>query len=397
MSGGVVQLVATGPQDEWLTGSPQVSFYRSAFKRYTHYASTVERQIIQGAPSAGGISTIRFEKKGDLMSYMYMTARDSNGALVANLNWEKVIDRVQLYIGGQEIDLHDFQYMTDVEPVVGAQTANQRYLNNGTASAQVMTNKVASFFPLKFFFCKEWSVALPIVALQFHDVEVRITWSSSLAGSAVEAPTANLPAGSTYQNLQYQFWTNYIYLDKDEREYFASSDLDMLITQVQRAPISTDNVQELALAHPIKFLAFQCKQYNATGVYNGGANTGNADRLTLLTQINGVDVGEPKHLPHFVDVAQYYHTNFGYMPSPSGTNPTLPVAIIPFCLDTTKLQPTGTLNFSRIDTYRLVVPVNLTSGVKGLANTNITVPYVYAVNYNVLRIKNGMGGLLYAN
>jgi hypothetical protein len=98
-----------------------------------------------------------------------------------------------------------------------------------------------------------------------------------------------------------------------------------------------------------------------------------------------------------VDVAQYYNTQFGYLPVPSGANPTTPVAILPFCLDTGKLQPTGTLNFSRIDTYRLVVPVALTNGVKGLCNPNITVPYLYAVNYNVLRIKNGMGGLLYAN
>ena len=397
MSGGIVQLVATGAQDEWLTGSPQVSFFRSSFKRATHYAAAVERQIIQGAPSPGGVSTVRFEKKGDLLSYLYMTARDANGAHVANLNWEKVIDRVQLYIGGQEIDSQDFQFMTDIEPVVGAQNMSQRYLGNGTASAQVMTNKVASFFPLKFFFCKDWSVALPLVGLQFHDVEIRITWSSNLGVSAVEAPTGSLPAGSTYQNLQYSFWSNFIYLDKDEREYFASQEQSMLVTQVQRVPIGTANMQELALAHPIKFLAFQSLQYNSAANYNGGANTGNCDRMTLLTQINGVDVGEAKHLPHFVDVAQYYTTQFGYLPVPSGTNPTTPVAIIPFCLDTGKLQPTGTLNFSRIDTYRMVVPVALTNGVRGLTNSAISVPYLYAVNYNVLRIKNGMGGLLYAN
>jgi hypothetical protein len=70
MSGGVVQLVAVGPQDAWLTGKPEVSFYRSNYKRYTHYANSVERQVIQGAPIAGGISTIRFEKKGDLLSYV---------------------------------------------------------------------------------------------------------------------------------------------------------------------------------------------------------------------------------------------------------------------------------------------------------------------------------------
>ena len=57
MSGGIVQLVATGAQDAWLTGKPEVSFFRSNYRRYTHYASSTERQVIQGAPIAGGIST----------------------------------------------------------------------------------------------------------------------------------------------------------------------------------------------------------------------------------------------------------------------------------------------------------------------------------------------------
>jgi len=61
------------------------------------------------------------------------------------------------------------------------------------------------------------------------------------------------------------------------------------------------------------------------------------------------------------------------------------------------LQPTGTLNFSRIDTYRLVVPSSLSGGLKSLANTGISSPYLYAVNYNVLRIQKGMGSVLYAN
>ena len=92
MSGGIVQLVATGAQDTWLTGRPEVSFFRSNYKRYTHYAATVERQIIQGQPTPGSISMVRFEKKGDLLSYVYLTARDQNGAQVQNLDWSKVID-----------------------------------------------------------------------------------------------------------------------------------------------------------------------------------------------------------------------------------------------------------------------------------------------------------------
>ena len=288
MSGGIVQLVATGVQDEWLTGKPEVSFFRANYKRYTHFASSVERQLIQGTPQAGSISTIRLEKKGDLVSYMYLTARDANGTYISNLDWSQVISRVQLYIGGQEIDSQDFQWLSDVEPVVGAQNFNQRYLNNQGGSNQQPTNyaasnQVASFFPLKFFFNKEWMLALPVVGLAFHDVEVRITWApntgiettnsfpanglgalvstagTTTAGSAqvVSATprvngTGSLNVTTTYSQLQYVLWTNFIYLDAAEREFFAKTPMDMLITQVQRVPLGITPMQEIALAHPIK-------------------------------------------------------------------------------------------------------------------------------------------------
>jgi hypothetical protein len=387
MSGGIVQLVATGAQDTWLTGKPEVSFFRSNYKRYTHYSSTVERQLIQGQPVAGSVSTIRFEKKGDLLSYVYFSARDRNGAQVNNLNWSNVFDKVELLIGGQVIDTQDFQYMADVEPVTGAATFNQRYLNNTAQSTTVPNNKTASFFPMKFFFCKDWSVSLPLVALQYHDVELRITWAAGLSGNAPE-----VPATSKYSQLQFGAWCNYIYLDAGEREYFAKNSHDLLITQVQRVPIGTAAMQELALAHPIKFLAFQSANY---GTVYGAAGSGSAAAANyqLKVQINGVDVGESRHLPAYTDAAQYFSTQYGY-----GHNGVANVAIISYCLDTSKLQPTGTLNFSRLDTYRLIVPVGIgANGLKALTNTAITQPYIYAVNYNVLRIQKGMGSVLYSN
>ena len=581
MSGGVVQLVAVGPQDAWLTGKPEVSFYRSNYKRYTHYANSVERQVIQGAPIANGISTIRFEKKGDLLSYVYLTARDSNGAGIVGLDWSKVIDKVELMIGGQIVDTHDFEYMSDIEPIVGARTFSERYLNSNSTT---LNNQKASFFPLKFFFCKEWSVALPLIGLQFHDVELRITWSPYLTQNITIGPTtypvlsvpnatanvfsvdqgklaysntANLvvsqttgplfpgmllasatsnlqgnvavvqgffsnvtggtsnvanviiagsntgiinaasifstsvggalnayaPAVSaqiplaiaagtaasttksitltqlssysgtgtitvgqyvagvpwagpvyvsstsniansnvtvtypsqvsgpvlagttisffagtantttTYSQVQYIAWSNFVYLDQSERDWFAKEKQDLLITQVQRIVMGTNPVQELALAQPVKFIAFPCVNYNQ--IYANGAGSTTAANYQLKTQVNGVDVGDSRHMVHWVDVPQYYNTPYGYVHNNSLAN----VAIISYCLDTSKLQPTGTLNFSRLDNFRLVVPSTLPNGIQGLASTSINYPtqYLYAVNYNVFRIQNGLGSLLYAN
>jgi len=576
MSGGVVQLVAVGPQDAWLTGKPEVSFYRSNYKRYTHYSNSVERQVIQGTPIAGGISTIRFEKKGDLLSYVYLTVRDNNGAQMVNLDWTKVIDKVELLIGGQIVDTQDIEYMTDIEPITGAQNYSQRYLNLNSAT---FNNQKNSFLPLKFFFCKDWSVCLPLIGLQFHDVEVRITWSpflnqtvtignttnpvlpalpaatmnvisdatlsSNLAnlyvvqtdgplfpGMLVVGQTANLQSqvavvqsfsnisagttssnviiafsnaansyisgtfltgntvslyqplvsaqvtqytqqssaatslnivvggqvsqvgssiqvgqyvaglpitgpvyvsnvylsnvtvswsvpqivlsgiipstltiafvggtantNTTYNSLQFQAWTNFVYLDQTERDYFAKApQQDLLITQVQRVVLGTNPVQELALAQPVKFLAFPCVNY--AQIYANGNGSLTASNYQLKTQVNGVDVGDSRALIHFCDVPQYYNTPFGYVHNNSTAN----VAIISYCLDTSKLQPTGTLNFSRLDTFRIVVPPTLPNGVLGLYNTNITsaypTPYLYAVGYNILRIQNGLGSILYAN
>jgi hypothetical protein len=580
MSGGIVQLVATGAQDAWLTGKPEVSFFRSNYRRYTHYAHSVERQIIQGQPTPGGISTIRFEKKGDLLSYVYFTARDTNGSVINNLDWSNVIDKVELMIGGQIIDTQDFEYSTDIEPLTGAQNFSQRYLNNQAPSQATPTNQKNVFYPLKFFFCKDWSVSLPLVALQFHDVELRITWSSNLGntvnfgatnlpslpalpqatanclsagagpitlrsntanlvlsstvgpifpGMLVTAGTANLqtnvgvvqyisnawsnatafpganvlvafsntannnvisatytattlnvyapvisgqvsaaatisasstsksilfssfssplgqataptvgqyvaglpvtgpayvsavsgqtvtvtfpssissaiPQGSIlsffngtaasstkYSDLMFQCWSNFVYLDETERNFFAKGTQDLLITQVNRVTILNNPVQELALAQPVKFIAFPAANYPS--IYANGANSAAASRYVLKTQINGVDVGEFRSLPAYMDAAHYYNTPFGYMHNNQVAN----VAVISYCLDTSKLQPTGTLNFSRLDTFRLVTDPQLTNGILGLTNQSITSPYLYAVNYNVLRIQNGLGGLLYAN
>jgi hypothetical protein len=386
MSGGIVQLVATGAQDTWLTGKPEVSFFRSNYRRYTHYASSVERQVIQGVPIAGGISTIRFEKKGDLVNYVYLTARDGNNSLIPNIDWTKVIDKIELMIGGQVIDTQDVTYSTAIEPVTGAQNYSQRYLVGSLATNEFPSNSVNGFYPLKFFFNKDWSVSLPLVALQFHDVELRITWASGLSSA-----TGLTGAGSpNYNQLQYIAWANFTYLDQTERDFFANTPQDMLITQVQRTIVmGSQTMQELALAQPVKFLAFTSNNYPQGYGATGTGSSALKDHM-LKTQVNGVDVGEFRHLPAFVDLPQYFNTPFGYLPN--GINAgTANVGIISYCLDTSKLQPTGTLNFSRLDTYRIVVPPTITLGAL------VKSTYLYAVGYNVLRIQNGLGSLLYAN
>ena len=361
-----MQLVAMGAQDVHLTGDPKVSFFRSNYQRHTHFSGVTDRQLIQGRPTPGGISTLRFERKGDLLSYVYLTASDSSTNIL-QIDWSTVIDKVELLIGGQIVDTQDFFYMTRIDPVLMSTTFSQKY--NGD-------NLSSYFFPLKLFFCKDWQVSLPLIAMQYHDVEVRITWSQNLNSNLTIQGAGSSTPGSS---LQYQAWARYIFLDKMEREFFASSQMDLLIQQVQRVLVPASDKADLVFSHPVKFIASNVLPYTSQ---------------TVKQQINGTDVIDFSPLPHFVDVPQYYHTPYGYIGSANSggisTNQSN-VFVIPFCLDTSKMQPTGTLNFSRIDNYKLVTnSPNTWSDIVGSQ-------YFYAVNYNILRIQNGMGALLYAN
>jgi hypothetical protein len=348
MSGGIAQLVAVGAQDAHLVGDPEVSFFRSTYKRHTNFSQTVERQVIQGNLSQGGMSSVRFERKGDLLGYVYLTSIASNAT--ENLDWSTVIDKVELLVGGQVIDEQDAFFTDNIAPdlmATGLAKSAAGSLYNGGSS---------KFYPLRFSFCENWQSALPLVALQYHDVELRIRWAS------------HVNVDSTARRIE--CYANYVYLDTAEREMLAREPQQILITQVQKATASLSKIQELNFNHPIKYLA-------ASNVAADSVHT-TSNRIKL--QINGTDVTDFKFAdPHYSMVSSYYH-----MPHSDGTNKDS-LYVFPFCLDTSRLQPTGTLNFSRLDSARLV------------SETNNFKDNIYAVNFNILRVENGMGGLMYSN
>ena len=342
MSGGIAQLVAIGAQDAHIVGKPEVSFFRSTYKRHTNFAQTVERQVIQGNPTSNGMSTVRFERKGDLLGSVYITNRSPTNH-TRNM-WKTEIQKVELLIGGQVIDTHTSEFSQEIAPAMLAQSYSKSLAANGDGAHPTQ------FYPLRFSFCENAQSALPLVALQYHDVELRITWG-------------------TLSVSDFEVHAQFVYLDTDERAALAATPQNMLITQTQRAIASAGAIQELNYNHPVKFLA----------TYKTGAIGFATGKVKL--QINGTDVGDAKLAkPHYTSASLYYHTPFSTLSVDNDER-----FLYPFCLDTSKLQPTGSLNFSRIDSARLV-----TDG--GSFDTDI-----YAVNYNILRIENGMGGLMYSN
>jgi len=344
MSSGIIQLVAVGAQDEYITGSPEVSFFISSFKRHTNFSQVVEPQLIQGNPSTGSMSSITFERNGDMLGYTYL-AIDNNTEALDIQNWDTLIDKVELLIGGQVIDTQDAIFTEKI--------AIDTFATNVSKSALGPHPGVSAnsyFYPLRFFFCESAQSALPLVALQYHNVELRIHWGPS--------------AG----NYNFECYSNYYYLDEEERKNVTDRNHNIIITQVQKNIASNERIQELTFNHPVKYIA--CSETSGTGALTSTTNK-------IKIQVNGSDITNFKWAkPHFIDVMNYYHTNFVTSPD---------FFLYCFCITSSSLQPTGTLNFSRIDSARIVSQT-----------MNITDP-IYAVNYNILRIENGMAGLVYAN
>ena len=233
MSGGISQLVATGAQDVHLVGDPQVSFFRSNYKRHTNFSAVKARQVIQGNVQAGGMSTVRFEKKGDLLSYTYLTKHARTA--VHRRPSATAISRTLSFTLEASSSTRSIR-------IIPTPSGLRLEANSYSKAAGPTTN----FYPLHFFFCDNWTNALPLVALQYHDVEIRIYWASPSPAST----------------HTYQTWSNFIYLDEAERTYFAENTQNMLIKQVQRSRASGKSVQSFNFNHPVLYIGSQSDTSN---------------------------------------------------------------------------------------------------------------------------------------
>ena len=344
MSSGIVQLVAIGAQDEFIMGNPEISFFNSTFKRHSNFSQSVEKQMIRGDVKNNSMSSVQIEKSGDMLGYMYMTIDDTIQALDTQ-RWDLLIDKIELLLGGSVIDTQDSVFTEKIAIDTFAQNVSRSAI--GTHPG---VHSRSYFYPLRFFMCEGPQNSLPLVALNYHNVELRIYW------------------GSRASDYNIEFFANYYYLDNEERGNMATRTHDMLITQVQKSVPSGETVQDLIFNHPVKYLA-------SSDTSVEGALTSPSNKIKL--SINGVELSNYKWgRPHYIDVTNYYHTNFVTSPD---------FFLYCFCLMTSSLQPTGTLNFSRIESAKLMsetLPINHP---------------IYAVSYNILRVQNGMAALLYAN
>ena len=374
MSGALIQLVSKGVQDIYLTSDEGHSFFRTKFTRHTNFSQAPK--FIKTITDSD--TSITIPVLGDVINGLWFEAdSNSNDNIASNLFYNSTID---LFIGGQKVDSQHFDYYSEIWPNYLADTYNKSQELNNKAS---LSNKY--FVPLHFFFC-DHKAFLPLVALQSHQVEIRITFD--------QATLAVIPASEKKATM----YGNYLYLDTEERESLTKRTLDFVITQTQRVefPLNsvTDNIADSggyntldisSFNHPVKslFFGFGTSQTNPA-----------VDRFTFKTAdmyINGTPLLENMSPVYFHTAQNYYKSTYGktYFNMPSHSPTLTRYFAYHFCLNASDYNPSGSCNFSRLDNAKLVI--------RGAEAVDRPYMYVYAVNYNVLRIKDGLAGILFGN
>ena len=234
------------------------------------------------------------------------------------------------------------------------------------------TNKKC-FVPLQFWFNRNPGLALPLIALQYHEVKIKITFCA--ATEVLSTNTGTIAAASP------KLWAQYIYLDTDERRRFAQVSHEYLIEQLQFQSTTKNQSMTLNFNHPVKEIIWGGKVGAAGALTSPALISAPTTTEKWQLKLNGHDRMAAR-APEYFSRQQIYdhHSGFG------GTVIKDSILVYSFALKPEEHQPSGTCNFSRIDTAQLV-------GDKEPGNDQ----YIYAVNYNVLRIMSGMGGLAYSN
>ena len=392
MGGGLLQLVAYGAQDVYLTGNPQITFFKVVYRRHTNFAVEAIQQTFNGNPGYGNTVTCQISRNGDLINRVYLQATlgTITGANYLNYIGLRLLKNVVLEIGGQQIDKHysDWMYIWNELSL----PEGKRYGYNKMVGESVDGGETL-YIPLEFWFCRNVGLALPLIALQYHEVKIKIDF---------ETKAKCAENGATVNDLRdVSLWVDYIFLDTDERRRFAQLSHEYLIEQLQFTGtenlVAGSNRIKLNFNHPCKELVWVAKTsldvgkdywYNYTTKAAVGENDiGSNPFVDAILQLNGNDRFAVRNGSYFNLVQPYqHHTN---IPKNPGIN------VYSFALKPEDHQPSGTLNMSRIDTATLMVNTQPSTSLP--ATESYTGINIYAVNYNVLRILSGMGGLAYSN
>ena len=410
--GGLLQLIAQGKQDIFLTGNPQVTWFKMVYRRYTDFAIESQPMYFDGTPDFGKKITCNVPRRGDLLSQVIMEVTlpalkllDGTPVSYANSIGHALIQEITLEIVEQQIDRQTGEWMeiwSNYTTTKDKQTGFYNMIGKVDGySPPTLFGPLKLYIPLQFWFCRNPGLALPLLALQYHPIRINLTLrplNQLFFTQALTTPECTSLQVSPVSISDLMLWGDYVYLDVEERRRFVSSTHEYLIEQVQYtapmaiAPGASSASLRLELNHPIREMFWYVKRddmvryneffnYSSLGTFEVGTRQ---DILAdAVLQLDGFDRFQVRDAGYFRLVQPWqYHTvvpeeNFVYSYS--------------FALRPEDAQPSGSMNASRLDS--IVLQINLNANLVNALGTLST--RVYAINHNVLRIADGFGGVLF--
>jgi hypothetical protein len=427
MGGGLIQLVSKGQSDTYITGNPQFSYFKSVYRRHTNFSiESIQQSFKNTGQGTKIISTI--SREGDLLCNMWLDVKldRGNASSTGNetgryVNWTNntghaLIKECEIEIGGKTIEKHTSQWLDiyneiydhDEKEWIGLNkhAAKNLYLTSG--SPNNISQILKLYIPLHFWFTKNPGLALPLVGLSKHDVNLII----NLRETDKLFNTSNQLI-FTKTDPVIDLWCDYVFLDKEEQMRFIGEKKAYLIEQVQTNELKMQKRNQIHFFHPVKEIFWvnqnnNVKKENGTGspyinaTLNSPSNLTNTNDYfnyqaselndnefiygydtyesfkTAKLEMNNIDRFDPRDASYFrlCQPIQNKHKI-----------PTKKIYNYSFALNPEDHQPSGTCNFSKLDDVYLI----FTSG-QSYQNQTLN---VYAINYNVLIISSGMGGLVY--
>jgi hypothetical protein len=403
-----MQLVAYGAQDVYLTGDPEITFFKAIYRRHTNFAVESIAQVFNGTTGFGRKATVTVSRNGDLVTNTFLEVKLpalTNGWKWNNNIGHNLIEEVELEIGGQRIDRHYGEWldiwselsMTEEKKHMFDSEMIGRHASTATASGAART----LYVPLQFFFNRNQGLALPLIALQYHEVKINFTFASLgdlchhayYATPSIGAVPAATAVNSIAEDPSMSLYIDYVYLDTDERKRFAQSQHELLIEQLQFTGDETpqrNGSYRLNFNHPVKELVWVVHQpgkENGNKFNYGETNPRSEPVADANLQLNGHDRFDKREGSYFRLVQPFqHHTRI----------PKKNIYVYSFAVKPEEHQPSGTCNFSRIDNATLKLTLNHTDTAGTGFNSGDKVK-IFATSVNVLRILSGMGGLAYSN
>lgn len=416
-------------QDLYLTGSPDITYWKAVWKRYSNFAIEAIEQVFNGSIRKSARVSCTISRNGDMVNqcWLEITCKQTGPTWYPA---EALIKEVEFELGGQKVDRHYSDFFRVYSELFhsGEQKEAYKRLTNfdwvsetKTGATNTVTRKL--YLPLNFFFNKEAANALPLVSLQFHEAKLHFTFA--------DAP-GDFNIADTFE---VKLYADFVYLDVEERKRYATGSSELLIEQLQfTGDEALQNSVRLNFNHPVKYLAWVIRPSAAKwhGLYNLSAPTDlhaqsakpRAERDADLyndvfaplksakLMLNGHERASERSGSYYSEVVPMQCC---------GTRPQSGVYMYSFAIRPRDTQPSGTCNFSRIDNASLYLTLKTVEGDSaneasevvdgdskfahdtGLVTSGLTsllssrVLKTFAVNYNVLRILSGMGGLAFSS